>query len=58
MTARHDGGVTTATEVVVCGRCGRKKPRDVRDGATMRVNWREGELTVTYDNLPTTSEAA
>ncbi len=31
---------------------------DVRDGATIRVDWREGELTVTYDNPPTASEAA
>ena len=31
---------------------------DVRDGATIRVDWREGELAVTYDNPPTASEAA
>jgi ATP-dependent Clp protease ATP-binding subunit ClpB len=31
---------------------------DVRDGATIRVDWREGELTVTYENPPTASEAA
>jgi ATP-dependent Clp protease ATP-binding subunit ClpB len=30
---------------------------DVRDGATIRVDWREGELTVTYENPPTASEA-
>jgi ATP-dependent Clp protease ATP-binding subunit ClpB len=31
---------------------------DVRDGATIRVDWREGDLTVTYDNPPAASEAA
>jgi ATP-dependent Clp protease ATP-binding subunit ClpA len=31
---------------------------DVRDGATIRVDWRGGQLTVTYDNPPTASEAA
>jgi len=31
---------------------------DVRDGATIGVDWRGGELTVTYDNPPTASEAA